>query len=333
MTEGKAWSVSPAQRLADLIVDQRKLQPPVPVAELVREIAEVKEVRLRGTGLDAVLHGLTADSRPTLLIDEDAPPTRQLFTLGHEFGHLSMAWHRGTLSCLVGDPEHGDDEPERSERDRLLEREANQFASRLLIPRRFVESLEGRNLGQVVEEVERTGVSAEAALYGIVPHLPVGRLLILMDYSGREIFRYASSEGTVNLNLRRGARFDEEYLDPFMEASGHVRFGGSHIYWGHLIPEMGLTVETAEWRPILVEILADRGWDASPSGALWRSINGVASAAHSDLGHESPTALAQRIRQVFRRHEKYRTLVEHARFDDFASSRALAFAAPKRRRK
>lgn len=331
MIEAGPALLSPAQRLADLIVDQRNLQPPVPVADLVREIADIKEARLRGTGLDAVLHGLHSSSRPTLLLDEDAPPTRQLFTLGHEFGHLSMAWHRGTLSCLVGEPEHGDDAPARDGDDLLLEREANQFASRLLVPRRFVEALLDRELGELIQEVERTGVSAEAALYGITPHLPPGWVLVLTDYSGRQIFRHATSAGTVNLNLRRGGQFDEEYLGPFMEASGHVRYGGSHIYWGEVIPEMKLTVDSVEWRPILIQILDDYGWDAAPAGPLWRSINGVASAAHSDVGHQRPAALAQRIKQVFQRHETYNVLVDHDRFDDFASSRALAFTVPKKR--
>lgn len=319
-----------AQRLADTIIEERRLTPPIPIEDLVREVADIRGARLRETGLDAVLHGLHRTNRPTLLIDEDAPDTRRRFTLAHEYGHLSMAWHRGTLRCHINAPVQAEQGDETTTQVFTFERDADQFASRLLIPRGYIEELDPRDVDAIIDAAFKTGVSAEAAIYGITSYLPPGNLLILLDSYGTHIHRLSTSEGTVNLALRRGEKLDEGYLDRFLEASGHRRYGGAHMFWGRTVPDMKLTTAATDWRSFLTRILEDAHLDPTPSGPIWRSVNGVASAAHSDVGHDNVEASAQRIKHVFQRNETYHNLPHHPLFDDYASSRALAFALPKR---
>lgn len=327
-------TVSRAQRLADSIVRACALAPPVNVERLVGEIADVREARLADTGLDAVLFGLQTNVRPVLLLREDVPATRRAFTLAHELGHLSMAWHRGTLSCEIGQgglPEAVgmDIAPAASN----LEREANEFASRLLLPREYFETLSGLDLGRMLEASERTGLSAEAAIYSLASHLEPGHFLILLDYSGLFVEKFAQSFGTVSLGIRRGVEVDFERLAGLAAQTGSVWFRGSHIFWGSLISSMELVRGDENWRKLLSRVARDFDFDPNPSSKDMQSLNGVASSAHSRVGHENLEVLAQRIKQAFQVHQRYAALVRHSDFDAFVSRRAEAFAAGKRRSK
>ncbi|KQP63744.1 ImmA/IrrE family metallo-endopeptidase [Nocardioides sp. Leaf285] len=319
-------SVTPAQRLADTIVDALDLNPPIPIRDLVAAVADIKLARVREIGLDAVLHGLHSSGRPTLLIDEDSPNTRQIFTLAHEYGHLCMAWHQGTLECSVTPSESGDGEHSTLTQTFSFEREANQFASRLLVPKRFVADLDPDDPVTLFEAVGKCGVSAEAAVYAVAGYMPPGWTFVLLDAFGTNARAIARSPGTLDLRVVPGKPVDIDFVGQFLSASGDVHLAGSHIYWGRHEQAMDLATSSVDWRPILTEIMAAHGYDPTPSGEDWRSVNGVASWSHGRVGHDDVNLLANSIKQSFLRNTDHQELTAHPRFDEFVSSRALSFA-------
>jgi Zn-dependent peptidase ImmA (M78 family) len=106
-------------------------EPPVPVDTIARGLgAELKYVPFDGD----VSGMLYRDGASTIIaINSLQPVNRQRFTIAHEIGHL--LFHEGRKAVYVDTGYvnfrgHGDQDGD--------EREANQFASLLLMPERFI---------------------------------------------------------------------------------------------------------------------------------------------------------------------------------------------------
>ena len=331
-------ALTPAQVLADTLADERRLEPPVKVEELVEEFAEVRDISFGvGLGLDAVLHGLNGlndgQEQPVLLLNNDFAATRRRFTLAHELGHLLMSWHSGTMECHLDDqPLDASGSTSRGGRGAdssawQLERDANQFASRILIPRRFVDQLDHADPESMLEAMAVAEVSAEAAVIGLASQLPPGYVFALHDPFGG-ITRVAYSPDTFNLGLYKGPKqFDKHLLARSMDKSGETSLRGALIYWGMVQDTMELTVADDNWEDILVELVGRHFPGQGRGGSAWNSACAVASAAHGEFTHDNVPRLAVRIKQRFlKRSEDFLALVDDPQFDDFASARALAFA-------
>jgi len=109
--------------------------PPTPVEALVK--AEGLEIRRRPWGRDGTVSGLLLRERGLIVLNGDQPPQRQRFSLAHELGHFALHHHllKGQLQSIdIDHPPDGLD----AHGDKVLEREADIFASELLIPREFL---------------------------------------------------------------------------------------------------------------------------------------------------------------------------------------------------
>lgn len=342
MIGGDPRKPTPAQVLADMIVRDRRLRPPVDVEALVAELAEIREMPFEtGTGLDAILFGLSdTDLRadqPVLLLNNNVAPTRRRFTLAHEFGHLSMAWHYETMSCNVDLPLDEDAESDvwaAGASSYELERDADEFASRILVPKTFVDGLDHADPEKMLTALEAADVSAEAGVIGLATQLPPGYVFVLINPFGN-IHRVVYSRNTFNLGLRRDERLHTDHLASYMSNSGQVVHRGSRIYWGIVSDSMDLAAEDDNWEDRLLKILQQADPDATRGDKQWASACAIASAANSNFGHDNVAELAVRIKQRFLRRPDFRDLVDDEDFDAFASARARAFATrpPKRRRK
>lgn len=337
--------LTPAQVLADTFADERLLEPPVKVEDLVKEFAEVRDLSFGiGLGLDAVLQGLNGlnggQTKPVLLLNNDFAATRRRFTLAHELGHLLMAWHSGTMEC------HLDDQPLDDAATApagirgagagawQLERDANQFASRILIPRRFVDALDHDDPESMLEAMAAAEVSAEAAVIGLASQLSPGHVFALYDAFGG-VARVAYSPGTFNLGVYKSARpFDKGVLARSLSKSGETSLQGALVYWGVVRDTLELTVADDNWEDRLVDLIGRHFPGQGRGGPVWNSACAVASAAHGEFTHDHVPRLAVRIKQRFlKRSEDFLALVDDPEFDDFASARAIAFATRPPRRK
>jgi predicted transcriptional regulator len=158
------------RRLADTVRKALKLRTPTTLEELERAVGA-----LGGYVVEAGALGHEASIRKTaggfeVALDRKKPPTRQLFSLGHELGHLFV--HMG-----FANPDVWRDQTEYVEsyaRSGYDEEEfvAHEFAASLLMPRdEFAKQLKAHSIGEVARYF---GVSHEAALMrgrwlGIIP--------------------------------------------------------------------------------------------------------------------------------------------------------------------
>jgi len=88
----------------------------------------------------SALHLKTAGKTPTVIVNADSARPRQKFTLAHELGHIIIPWHLGTFIDKV------DENNVTSNTEYwVLEREANRFASEVLMPFDWIYSLYQEN--------------------------------------------------------------------------------------------------------------------------------------------------------------------------------------------
>ena len=197
---------------------------------------------LSDVGLDAVLTGISGRNlagdpdRPVLLLNNNTPTTRRRFTLAHEHGHLNMAWHVGTITCDIDAPleedadsaawAHGSDSFQ-------LERDADEFASRLLIPARFVAGLDHDDPGLMLTALAAAETSPEASIYGLASLLPPGYVFVQLNPFNHHVYRYAYSHGSFNIGLRQDNRLDEADVSRFLSSSGTVTTRGQDLLGAH----------------------------------------------------------------------------------------------------
>nr|WP_233534888.1 ImmA/IrrE family metallo-endopeptidase [Streptomyces rochei] len=119
---------APATR-AKCLIDKLDLTPPIDIEELIHSKAELQWDEWPYE-CDAVT--FLDRARPLVVAHSGRPETRKRFTLGHELGHIELAWHTNTIECS---PEFTNIEMAGNSIEiATLEREANVFASHLLVP-------------------------------------------------------------------------------------------------------------------------------------------------------------------------------------------------------
>jgi Zn-dependent peptidase ImmA (M78 family) len=109
--------------------------PPVPVEKLAKALG----VRVEYNPFDDELSGMTflREGRPVIGVNANHLPNRQRFTIAHELGHVLL--HRDELDAAVLiDKNFIPRDAVSAEGTDPLERQANSFASELLMPAAFV---------------------------------------------------------------------------------------------------------------------------------------------------------------------------------------------------
>lgn len=180
--------------LAQRVVGQFSLSPPVDVATVAERYADVEycniPFRVDGICLDLKRSG----KRPSIIINVDQPRRRRRFTLAHELGHVLIPWHRGSLyddfSMLDADTQF----------DRWeMEGEANRFASELLIPSTWASTVlqSAGDFGAAVSLVQdKADVSTIASVIRLIGLAPPDHLFAYCDADG-VVLNAGRSFGTV----------------------------------------------------------------------------------------------------------------------------------------
>ena len=84
--------------LARRVLKKYKLEPPINVRELATRYAKIEVFSLL-LNVDGVsLHIKSKGRKPTIILNDNRPPTRKRFTLAHEIGHILIPWHIGDNS-------------------------------------------------------------------------------------------------------------------------------------------------------------------------------------------------------------------------------------------
>lgn len=140
---------------------------PIPVRDLVLENG-VSEIRIHSSkNFEGALISRADEHSGVILVREGQVDARTRFTIGHEWGHLYLHWHRepgAQFECSTKDM-NATHETGQAIR-RMMEADANAFSSEILMPRsRFLADLKRMSepgLEHVIELKDRYGTSAIA---------------------------------------------------------------------------------------------------------------------------------------------------------------------------
>lgn len=216
-----------------------------------------------------------AGVRPTIIVNNERPKKRQRFTLAHEIGHVLIPWHMGTIFDVT-DVNSVDGLEYWS-----MEAEANAFATELLMPSYWVQSLiaEKEDIAELnLDLTERADVSAIAAALRLRSELPPGYVFVVVDKEGTVTYS-GSSDGTHVPAASVGEHCDAEKEYTFAESVYKFETAWERFSWIKMPDSMPLpSMEMRPWRDVLEEILDDISDDTSYRNKLKQQLNGV-------LGH------------------------------------------------
>lgn len=265
----------PEIKVARRVISRHGLVPPVDIEGLTRIYAEL-EIRFIPVQVDGVCLGLKSGvGKPQIVLNAGrGTPRRRRFTLAHELGHVLIPWHTGVIVDTI------DEKPLFV--DYNIEAEANRFASELLMPSDWVDTLISlqSNPFEIIEFVaEKAQVSSQAATYKVQSRLPAGYIYVeVVESKIKESF---ISADTHNQNVNTGDVFS---LSSFPKVNSVWRKidRERECLW-FVVPQSLQPEEVPDSRGS--RVLADEIFSELPLGAvekiaLRQSLGGVLGAAN-----------------------------------------------------
>ncbi|MCS7057784.1 MAG: ImmA/IrrE family metallo-endopeptidase [Meiothermus sp.] len=224
------------QRVLELARTYRRAQAPLTPARLVDGVG----VRLAYGRLPEGRFGAWMPEQNLILLDPQAPPRRQRFTLAHEVMHLLIQQDHDLLSELHEAYAGG-------ELERELEALCNLGAAEMLLPGEVVDAAiarRGQSPRLVLELAEQHKVSEEVAIIAMAERGPVPSLVLVAG--GRPLRVYFSARHPrIPDRLPRGLGFRRD--DPLVVAveTGLPQKAASRLpnhsqpYWLEAYPKGG----------------------------------------------------------------------------------------------
>lgn len=118
-----------------MLMEHKIFKPSVPIDKLVKK----SKVNLKFGDLGEVSGLLVRDGNSaTIGVNDQHPPTRQRFTIAHEFGHFLL--HAGIFAHYDRDYRVNYRSAESSQATNIEEIEANFFAASILMPKNFLDT-------------------------------------------------------------------------------------------------------------------------------------------------------------------------------------------------
>jgi hypothetical protein len=308
-----------SSKLADHLVERYDLIPPVNVRALLDAVADVEEIEWRFE-VDGLVLGLSEPGKPRVFLKLNQPPNRMRFTIAHEWGHISIPWHvESLLPCHVGVatmPTLGN-----------REREANEFASRILIPDRFIRAIvaASKDPNFWLSEVSRCQVSAHAGVLALRHYLPSGYSFVIEQPSPRPAI-IMRSRGTHIINTAGGSPHDALAAASYRHANTVIN--GKTVYWyQHIDDSYPSEFETRLTSSQLLErIVARFGLEISPGRSTGKAINGVIGGKLRDRHGMDIGQMLGVLRYHLELDADFHQLLGDADFDAFLAARVEELA-------
>lgn len=311
----------PEVEIARLIQKRHGFVPGSDLLELVKQYADVDFLPIPVDKVDGVSLNLKVKGRrPSIIVNSHIPETRAKFTLAHEFGHVLIPWHGGTIFSFTDSEKHTEGADMAYWE---MEAEANRFAAELLMPQQWLRSVhedKGNPAHTAKKALRLCGTSMQAVIIAVNNSLPPGYVYASLDSTGH-VINSASSKGTVVAPLEAGSYFEDsaqfkECADCFEYEFKNVRHN-----WLSFEAEQDfeLIVDARPWREILDEIVAATDAESLQAN-IKASLNAiVASSNKSDC---SPRAFYASVRQnLAGRGRPYDNILEHPMFNSYLVKR------------
>lgn len=120
----------------------------------VGEVCDKLGLKVEFVKLDKGKSGFYDSVKKTIFVNDDYPATRNLFTIAHEIGHFVL--HDGSQNRF-------DEYHKYTDSELRMEREANDFAGELIMPKYKFEEVFNEVRGDIEKVADRFGVSIRAA--------------------------------------------------------------------------------------------------------------------------------------------------------------------------
>lgn len=318
--------IEPAEsNLARLITRRHGYSPGDDLVGLVELYADLEYHSFPVSTVDGIsLHLKSANRRPNILINSDIVETRAKFTLAHEFGHVIIPWHSGTIFSTIDKYSSSVDFAYRE-----MEAEANRFAAELLMPSEWIRSLlkQENNPAKVFKQIRLTvGTSPIAILIAMNNALPAGYVFCAVDEAGN-VQHSMATQGTFARPPKKGEHYSS--LSLVREAADDYisNLKSSTFHWLFFEQEKKLEVVTdgRSWRELLDIICKDVDPD-NTSPKLKMSLNGVVSTCNRK--NISAEGFFSAVRQKLSgRGVVYERILVHPLFNSFLIKRIEEFVA------
>lgn len=161
------------RKIAKKILIRYSLEPPVDLSQIIDgEGFHYEESEIQGDG-----YSILNDKR--IVINSDNPYIpRKRFTIAHELGHCIIPWHDDVTMCQI------DDYYTAKNRLDIQEKEANVFASELLMPADWmkdnIEDMEGLEIDKLIFSISgKANTSFMATMYALEYSLPSGHVFFV----------------------------------------------------------------------------------------------------------------------------------------------------------
>lgn len=247
------------EKLAQKVLKKYDLVPPYDIMKLVE-----KKATIAFHTFPFKADGITVDiksDKPKIYINNafGISPRRQRFTIAHELGHIFLPWHKGTIASDINEYSFS-----RHMMYREMEAEANRFASELLMPSNWINSVLDQNIpfkARVEKILQDAGVSLEAALIKIDNTCTQRRTIVvffndecIQEITGSKAKKFHFGEKTYSdvVESIHSLNDVDEYEEFLINGKNFITF---------IIKDPDLDefnrVDHRPWREILKQILAE----------------------------------------------------------------------------
>jgi len=309
----------PIENLASRVVCGHNLVPPVDIESLASKYAKIKFAPL-SENLDGISAFLKTGETPLIIVNSERPTSRIRFTLAHELGHVLIPWHIGSVASHIDGFEESSDLIYRE-----MEREANLFASSILLPVRWIHQFDDAEelIGFVERAPDDLGVSRTAFCLSVIRRLPPGWMYVETDYQGMVAFT-SQSPGS-----RMSGAFREGYFNAldFTSTGAEVYEYKNSINTVYFVHSSSISIEagyvSTDWRTTLQEILSDTFDDEVYGTRIARSINAITGC---ELGRSSADSVDEYVHRLAQRFVGRsvipRSVLSHVKFPEYIRRRA-----------
>jgi hypothetical protein len=245
----------------------------VDVEALLREYADV-EILGMPFDVDGICFDLKVPGRrPRVFVNNQARSERRVrFTLAHELGHILLPWHSG----LIVDKLDGPNDPWHSDYWRL-EREANRFASELLVPGEWAGRIFAAHSAPteaVTRIYRRANVSYHMATLKVLRILPPGYTyarirggVVISSGASDDTLAPAPTPGETPIDLKNYYGDAQVWSDQISDIFYYWWFTGAK---DTVLPTIG-----EQWKAALTMIVNDLDCDQTGGLKFKNSINGM----------------------------------------------------------
>lgn len=320
---------SPEAAIAKRIAIRHKFRPGDNLQKLVEQYADVELISFPVDNVDGIsLYLKSPIRRPNILINLNIVETRAKFTLAHEFGHVIIPWHFGTVFSNISKYEGSVNFAYRE-----MEAEANRFAAELLMPQEWLIALyaASKDPSKVLQCVLDTcGTSPAAAVIALNNSLPCGYVYAQTNGDG-VVTKSNATAGTFAAPFRAGDILKESARMQECIAFNDLKLRDITHSWLLFQSEQELeeVSDTREWREVLDEIISDVD-PTNNQSKIKMSLNGIISACNKkDVTRE--VFFASVRQKLSGRDALKQNILNHHLFNTFLIKRIEEFIARKER--